>query len=221
MAKNPRLIDLHGQRFGLWTVLSQSGNAPRGAALWLCKCECGTERPVIGADLRGGKSTNCGCVGVSRIGALRRTHASSGTRLHRIWVNMRKRCLNRNDPSFGNYGGRGIAICQEWGQFSAFHDWAINCGYNESLSIERLDVNGNYEPTNCIWATAQAQSENRRFVAKAPNGRLWVHIARENGVSNAAYRSRLTDGWDHHQAATWPMGKKRRERPRNAKGQYA
>jgi hypothetical protein len=134
---------------------------------------------------------------------------------------MRARCLNENGPSFSSYGGRGISICAEWDAFPAFRDWAVNSGYDDGRSLERLDVNGNYEPSNCIWTTAQSQSENRRFVAKAPNGRLWVHIARENNISNAAYRSRLNDGWDYHQAATWPMGKKRRERSRNIKGQYA
>jgi hypothetical protein len=128
--------------------------------------------------------------------------------------------LNPNDPGFENYGGRGIMICPEWNNFTAFSEWSGNAGYAGNLSIERLDVNGNYEPTNCVWATAQAQNENRRFVAKAPNGRLWVHIARDNGISNAAYRSRLTDGWSYHEASTWPMGKKHKENPRNNKGQY-
>lgn len=221
MTKNPRIIDLTGQRFGLWTVIKQDGNTNGGAALWLCACDCGASRSVVGRDLRVGKSTNCGCEGARRLGSLRRSHGASKSRLHNIWKNMRKRCMNPNDPGFPNYGGRGISICDEWSEFSVFQEWALNAGYKETLSIERLDVNAGYGPSNCIWATAQMQSENRRFIARAPNGQLWVHIARANGISNAAYRSRLNDGWDHHQAATWPMGKKRRQRPRNAKGQFA
>lgn len=124
---------------------------------------------------------------------------------------MRKRCTNAATPGFENYGGRGISVCAAWSDFGTFSEWAKNSGYRDDLSIERLDVNGNYEPSNCIWADAQAQSENRRFVAKAPSGQLWVHIARSNGISESAYRTRLSEGWDHHQAATWPMGKRRRD----------
>ncbi|MVB00042.1 hypothetical protein GN330_22585 [Nitratireductor sp. CAU 1489] len=124
---------------------------------------------------------------------------------------MRKRCYGTSDPGYANYGGRGITVCGEWQEFAAFKDWALNSGYRDDLSIERLDVDGDYEPHNCIWADAQAQSENRRLVAKAPSGRLWWHIARDNGITHAAYRTRLSAGWSHHQAATWPIGKKRRD----------
>lgn len=134
---------------------------------------------------------------------------------------MRKRCNNPNTPGYENYGGRGISICPEWNDFSLFQQWAQNAGYRDNLSIERLNVNGDYCPENCIFADAQMQSENRRFVARAPSGELWVHIARKNGITNAAYRSRLCDGWPYIQAATWPMGKKRRERPRDPKGRYS
>lgn len=134
---------------------------------------------------------------------------------------MRARCLNRNRPGFENYGGRGISVCDEWNEYAAFEHWALNSGYKGDLSIERLDVNGNYQPNNCIWATSQAQSENRRFVAKASNGKLWVHIARENGISDSAYRTRLFDGWDRHEAATWPMGKRRVPRNRDATGRFS
>ena len=209
MAKNARLIDMTGQRHGKWTVIEQAGNTAGGGALWLSRCDCGTERAVIGADLRQGKSVSCGCEGSrTRIGSRARTHGASGTRLHHTWKNMRRRCADQEDP---DYGGRGITVCEAWGSFETFRAWASTSGYQPHLTIERLDVNGGYEPQNCIWADAQAQSENRRFVAKAPNGRLWLHIARDNGISDAAYRSRLDDGWDYHEAATWPMGKRRRD----------
>lgn len=220
MAKNPRLINLTGGRFSRWTVLSQAGNTPRGGAIWLCRCECGVERPVLGADLRKGTSVSCGCARTERVAGLNKTHGRSNTRLHRIWGNMRARCLNPNSPGFKNYGGRGIEICNDWGEFSVFEAWAKNAGYRDDLSIERLDVNAGYTPKNCSWANKQLQSENRRFVAKAPNGRLWVHIARDNGITDAAYRSRLYEGWDYHEASTWPLGKRHEDRARDDKGRF-
>lgn len=112
-------------------------------------------------------------------------------------------------------------MCPEWDAYETFREWALVSGYRPDLTLERLDVNLGYEPGNCIWADAQVQSENRRFVAKAANGQLWVHIARSNGITDAAYRTRLYDGWDYLQAATWPMNKKRREhRKRDANGRY-
>lgn len=212
MAKNPRLIDLAGHRFGLWRVLHQAGNSQRGAAIWRCSCECGTIRDVVGGDLRWGKSTNCGCVGAKRIGHLRKTHGESGTRLYRVWTNMRRRCADPNTTGFALYGGRGIKVCAEWANdFSAFSRWALSSGYADHLSIERLDNDGGYCPENCTWADAATQSANRRFVAKAPDGRLWWHIAQSNGISGSAYRTRINDGWPHEEAATWPMGRKRRD----------
>lgn len=209
MPKNPKLIDLTGQVIGRWTVHEKCGNEPKGGALWRCVCECGVMATVRGADLRAGKSRSCGCAGSrATIGSRSKRHGGHGSRLYQTWLNMRARCANLSDPL---YGGRGIAVCPEWGKFSDFRSWAINSGYRDDLSIERLDVNGSYEPMNCVWAIAQSQSENRRFVAKAPNGRLWVHIARDNGITDSAYRSRLNDGWGLHQASTWPMGKKRRD----------
>lgn len=220
MAKNPRLIDLTGASFSRWTVLSKAGNGPRGGALWLCRCQCGAERPVMGADLRAGKSVSCGCARTERISRLNKTHGRSNTRLHVIWKNMRSRCLNPNRPGFEDYGGRGITICSEWSDYLTFEKWALVSGYKDDLSIDRLDVNGNYEPKNCIWASPQAQSENRRFVAKAPNGKLWLHIARENGISDAAYRTRIFAGWHYHQASTWPMRKKRNGALRDESGRF-
>jgi hypothetical protein len=221
MAKNPRLIDLSGRRFGLWTVGPQAGNTAGGGALWACQCDCGVERRVLGADLRNGKSTGCGCTSVGRLGDSCRKHSATGSRLHRIWVNMRKRCRNPNTPKFENYGGRGITICSEWNEFVVFEAWALANGYEPHLSIERKDVNGNYTPENCTWADAATQSANRRFVSRAPDGELWWHKARANGITWAAYQWRLSDGWPHELAVTWPMNKRRVARQRDDSGRFA
>ncbi len=220
MANNPRLIDMTGQRFGRWTVLEKAGNTPRGGAMWQAVCDCGAARAVLGQDLRKGKSVSCGCHKAEVTGRRRRTHGQSGTRLHRIWKNMRKRCLNPKTPGYENYGGRGISICPEWSAFSAFSEWAAGSGYRDDLSIERMNVNGNYEPDNCMWAGAAVQSANRRFVRKAPDGELWWHKARRNGITWSAFTWRVGEGWPMKLAVTLPLGTRRVERDRNDLGQF-
>lgn len=221
MHKHPKLIVLTGQRFGRWLVGEQAGNTPRGGALWRCVCDCGNMSDVVGSDLRTGKSLSCGCAGSrATLGEASRTHGETGTRLYFCWQNMRARCQNPKNTHFAYYGGRGITVCGDWEVFETFRRWAESSGYDDALTIERVDVNGNYEPMNCTWVPAPLQSINRRFVSKDADGVLWWHRAVENGISAAAYRSRLCDGWPIEEAATWPMGRRRVARPRDAEGKF-
>src|SRR5690606_11323335 len=110
MAKNPRLIDLRGKRFGMWLVGDQAGNSKGGGSLWNAVCDCGKRKIVRGGDLRHGKSKNCGCLKADRIKYLHLTHGETGTRLYYIWQNMRARTTNRKSSSFKDYGGRGINV---------------------------------------------------------------------------------------------------------------
>lgn len=136
---------------------------------------------------------------------------------------MHTRCSNPNVPGYKDYGGRGIAVCSEWADFQRFQRWALENGYQDDLSIERKDSDLGYSPSNCVWATPTTQSRNRRFVAKAPDGRPWSLVARENGITVSAYRTRLRDGWPHDLAATWPMRKRRPglEHHRDKHGRFA
>lgn len=202
MPKNPRLIDLTGKRFGQLTVIEQAGNAPRGGAKWLCVCDCGVRTTPAGGDLRLGKVRSCGHDGLKHFRASTQTHGQAKTRLYRIWKAMNARCANAEDP---RYGGKGLKVCAEWRDFSAFKAWAETNGYGDNLTIERRDIDEGYSPGNCTWIPAGHQSFNLSIVATAPDGRLWLHKARQSGISDAAYRSRLKDGWSHERAASQPM----------------
>jgi len=217
MAKNPRLIDLTGRQFGEWTVSHQSGNDVRGGSLWHCICTCGKQRSsVIGADLRKGKSLSCGHDRPATTRKKRLRHGESKTRLYHVWKNMRSRCnlSNCENPGWKNYAGRSISVCEEWSLYESFRDWATSNGYKPGLSIERIDVNGNYQPSNCTWADAQTQNVNRRFVWKNENGEAWSQIAKRNGIAVTLFQGRVHDGWSLEDASSIPKQVKWSRQPK-------
>ncbi len=164
--------NLIGHKFGKLTVL-KFNRRENNRTYWECKCDCGNIIIVRADALKGGQNS-CGCVRneehrelCRQLGYSRKTHGLCNTRIYRIWAGMKSRCYNPTNKRYKYYGGRGIIICQEWkDNFENFYDWAINNNYADDLTIDRINVNGNYTPDNCRWADWLTQSRNRRNVKK-------------------------------------------------------
>jgi hypothetical protein len=153
-------IELSGQRFGKLSVLERSVTA-KGKKAWRCICDCGNERLLDGHGLLSGHSLSCGC---RKKRGLHRTHEHTGTRTYNAWMDLRRRCLNPNRTDFKYYGGRGITVCERWSDFTNFLADMGECP--DGLTIDRIDVDGNYEPANCRWASRLQQTQNRRRSAR-------------------------------------------------------
>ncbi len=160
------LKDIAGKRFGKLIIVGRAGSNKQRQALWFCKCDCGETKVISGATLRRGVTNSCGCLVKEAIISRCLKHKGKGTRLYNIWSGMKGRCLNLNSKDYGNYGGRGITICDEWvnkeNGFKNFRIWAMANGYQDVLSIDRIDNDGNYEPSNCRFVKMSKQANNRR-----------------------------------------------------------
>ena len=191
-------IDLTGQIFGRLTVLERAGRRDNNV-LWKCRCSCTAQTivDVPGNCLRGGLSKSCGCLVNERL----TTHGLTGTRVYTIWRNMRWRCENSNRTDYADYGGRGIRVCERWKDLSLFVE-DMGLPPSDQHTIERRDVNGNYEPGNCIWALAKEQQNNKRNnVRLSARGQSMTlaQWSRHLNIPVSRIRSRLRRGWcDEH-----------------------
>jgi len=204
--------DLTGQKFNRWTVLSISEKRYRSMTIWLCRCECGVEREIIGNNITRNISKSCGCLKLERTKACKTIHGDAVdgklSSLYRIWQGMKERCFYPSQPAYKYYGGRGIKLCQEWHAYYNFKRWAIENGYREGLSIERINNDGNYEPENCRWISKKLQARNTRKNTIIEIGGVkkclieWCH---DYEISRPTVSSRISRGWNPEKAITTPV----------------
>lgn len=161
--------DLTGMQFGRLTVVCEGPRhvTPSGYTIrtWRCNCQCGAQKDVDGKSLISGKTSSCGCLQRETTANRNYTHHQSKSRLYSIWKGMMGRCYNPKAAAYSNYGGRGIHVCDEWHGADGvikFSEWAETHGYEDSLTLDRIDNDGDYRPDNCRWATISQQSNNKR-----------------------------------------------------------
>ena len=157
-----RAINLAGQRFGRLVVIDRATEMP--GVWWYCICDCGKRKKIRSSQLRYGSVKSCGCLrDEMRAEHNKPRHGDTGTRLYSIWRGMKKRCYQPTSAGYKNYGGRGITVCDEWiSSYESFRDWALANGYTDELTLDRKDSNGNYNPSNCRFASYIDQENNRR-----------------------------------------------------------
>lgn len=198
-----------GKRFGRLTVLKFSGTDTGGRTKWLCRCDCGNEKIIDGYKIRSGNTQSCGCYQAEMRGKSKITHGMTNSRLYSIWCGMKARCTNPKNPEYGQYGGRGIKICSEWQQFENFAVWAFSNGYSDELSIDRINVNGNYSPQNCRWATSFEQQNNKQYNHKLTVYGITHTIAEWAQITGLKYdtieRRVNAYGWNDADAVLTPV----------------
>lgn len=206
-------FDLDGQRFGRLTVVGRAErpDTKSGAYVyWMAECDCGGKAVVRSSRLVSGETQSCGCLRVERIKAANTSHGMTNTKTWKVWSSMWERCTNEASPHFKGYGARGISVCERWKEFPNFlEDMGVKPA---GKSLDRINNNGNYEPSNCRWADCKTQSRNRRSsVVVNLNGRavLSAEIADALGVDPSVISRRLRAGWSAERAATQPVRSRR------------
>lgn len=200
------IIDLTGKKFGRLTVIRQDGRDPYGRIKWLCACECGRTKTVIGNLLKNGTTKSCGCLRSEEVKHHGVRHGMSRSKVYYDWCNMKARCSNSNLPNYKNYGGRGIDVCEQWfDDFQTFYDDVSELPYfgEDGYSLDRINNDGDYEPGNVRWANDSTQCNNTRRTILIEYGgeiRSLTEWARELGMPRDTLYYRIKRGWDIEKA---------------------
>lgn len=219
---NPNIVDMtgwvmkeHGVPDSKINVVKYIGTNNDRKAMWECVCECGKIFIASGKDIRCGHTLSCGCLGEERRAASVTTHGESKTRLYSIYAKMKDRCYNKNNKRYNIYGEKGVRICNEWlNSYEAFRDWAMSHGYQDDLTIDRIDSSGNYCPDNCRWATMETQANNtsrNHFLTYKNSTKTMAEWAKLIGIPYSTLRHRInTLGWSTERALETPVRKIKR-----------
>jgi len=206
-----------GERFNKLSIIKEVETvicAKTKFRMVLCKCDCGNETTVRLTNLRSNHTKSCGCIRSSTTRKTQTKHGMSQTRVYRIWADIKQRCFNPKCKSYESYGARGITICDEWKDFINFYKWSKKSGYDDSLTIERIDVNGNYEPSNCKWIEVSEQNSNTsrtlRFQHQGSEKTLkeWSEYL---DVNYQTLLGRIKRGWTIEDAFGTPVNKNYRK----------
>jgi hypothetical protein len=189
------LDDLTGLTFGRLKVLKLLDKRTKwGNRYYLCECQCGNQKEITGKDLRSGQTVSCGCYNKEKS----TKHGMYKSRIFNIYRGIKDRCFNKNRPEYIYYGGKGITICEEWSDkengFINFYKWAIENNYDDNLSIDRIDGNGNYCPENCRWVTHTEQMRNTSrctYLSKDGKTQTIAEWSREIGTCQSAIKKRI------------------------------
>lgn len=205
-----KVIDMTGNLYGRLTVVEFAGFANDRQATWRCKCECGNESVVPGGCLRSGHSTSCGCYGLEVLKTASITHGMSKTTTFAVWRGMLQRCRNPKNPAYSKYGGRGITVCDQWLSFERFlSDMGVR---PDGKSLDRINNNEGYSPSNCRWASRKTQNSNKTTtVLLTIDGvtqcaRDW---SRSIGVNQSLITNRVKAGMTHKEAYLATLNAKR------------
>lgn len=203
-----KVLRLDGERFGRLIVIERAENNKHGRSQWKCLCACGNIVTVEGHKLSSGHTKSCGCLQKDAARTAQMKHGESKSRLYECWHHMKSRCINPNNKDYCNYGGRGIQVCAEWSEYEAFKGWAITHGYRDDLTIDRIDVNGDYCPENCRWATVVQQANNRRsncVIEYDGEAHTLTEWSQKLGISFDALQLRLKRNWSVEKAFNTPV----------------
>lgn len=213
------MIITPGEKFGMLTVIkevepqvSPSGQKSRRV---LCKCACGNATVVRFSCVKSYAIKSCGCLQKNLPQKFERKYSEGmvKSRLYRIWSGLKSRCTSNTNREYYMYGGRGITVCDEWmNSFTSFRDWAVENGYADNLSIDRIDNNGHYEPANCRWATPSEQQNNTRqniyltYKGETHTAAEWSRIT---GIPQYVLTDRHKYGWSDEKTLTYPLQKRK------------
>ena len=221
--KSKHIKDLTGKKFERWNVVGFAGLNKDLKSTWWCYCDCNKDKYyiLVGSELTGKRTRSCGCLiketntGRSQLwkdAYKYNVKKKDIERLHRIFNGMKERCYNMLSKDFSTYGQCGIKICDKWIlDINEFVDWALESGYSENLTIDRINVNGDYEPTNCRWITVAEQNRNKTttvYVNYNGEKKSLMSVLKENGIKNnySVYRNRICRyGWDIEKALSTPI----------------